>query len=178
MGDADEDIITLIPELEFVPVESATFAWPSPDQSGNHSAAMLLRDALRLKLRAGGGPFRSFCNIAVEPRAYQLVPLLMALRLSTVRLLIADDVGIGKTVEAGLIVRELMDRGEVSRLAVLCPPHLVEQWQAELLVSKAIPPSDQQKLGLSAGMCLRWVSLQQGPYLDFHRQRFLQMAAE
>jgi SNF2 family DNA or RNA helicase len=36
-------------------------------------------------------------------------------------------------VEAGLIVRELMDRGEVSRLAVLCPPHLVEQWQGELL---------------------------------------------
>jgi len=133
LGGADDDIITLIPELEFFPVESATFAWPNPDQAGNHTAALLLRDALRLKLRAGGGPFRSFGNIAVEPRAYQLVPLLMALRLSTVRLLIADDVGIGKTVEAGLIVRELMDRGEVSRLAVLCPPHLVEQWQGELL---------------------------------------------
>ena len=133
LGGADEDIITLIPELEFAPVEPATFAWPNPDQAGNHAAALLLRDALRLKLRAGGGPFRSFGNIAVEPRAYQLVPLLMALRLSTVRLLIADDVGVGKTVEAGLIARELMDRGEVSRLAVLCPPHLVEQWQAELL---------------------------------------------
>ena len=133
LGGADEDIITLIPELELAPVEPATFAWPNPEQAGNHAAALLLRDALRLKLRAGGGPFRSFGNIAVEPRAYQLVPLLMALRLSTVRLLIADDVGIGKTVEAGLIARELMDRGEVSRLAVLCPPHLVEQWQGELL---------------------------------------------
>ncbi|MBI2744614.1 MAG: DEAD/DEAH box helicase [Burkholderiales bacterium] len=133
LGGADEDIVTLIPELEFAPVEPATFPWPSPEQPGNHAAALLLRDALRLKLRAGGGPFRSFGNIAVEPRAYQLVPLLMALRLTTVRLLIADDVGIGKTVEAGLIVRELMDRGEVSRLAVLCPPHLVEQWQSELL---------------------------------------------
>ena len=132
LGGADEDVITLIPELEFAPVEPATFAWPNPEQPGNHAAALLLRDALRLKLRAGGGPFRSFGNIAVEPRAYQLVPLLMALRLSTVRLLIADDVGIGKTIEAGLIVRELMDRGEVGRLAVLCPPHLVEQWQAEL----------------------------------------------
>jgi superfamily II DNA or RNA helicase len=58
--------------------------------------------------------------------------LLMALRLTTVRLLIADDVGIGKTIEAGIIARELMDRGEVKRLAVLCPPHLVEQWQSEL----------------------------------------------
>ena len=132
LGGADEDIITLIPELEFEPVTPATFAWPNPEQAGNHAAALLLRDALRLKLRAGGGPFRSFGNIAVEPRAYQLVPLLMALRLTPVRLLIAGDVGIGKTIEAGLIARELIDRGEVARLAVLCPPHLVEQWQGEL----------------------------------------------
>lgn len=132
LGGADDDIIALIPELELQPVEPATFPWPQPEQAGNHAAALLLRDALRLKLRAGGGPFRSFGNIAVEPRGYQLVPLLMALRLSTVRLLIADDVGIGKTIEAGLIARELMDRGEIARLAVLCPPHLVEQWQGEL----------------------------------------------
>jgi len=132
LGGADEDIIALMPELELQPVEPATFPWPDPARPGNHAAALLLRDALRLKLRAGGGPFRSFGNIAVEPRAYQLVPLLMALRLSTVRLLIADDVGVGKTIEAGLIVRELLDRGEIGRLAVLCPPHLVEQWQNEL----------------------------------------------
>jgi len=132
LGGADHDVITLAPELEFAPVEHATFALPDPAQAGNHAAALLLRDALRLKLRAGAGPFRSFGNIAVEPRAYQLVPLLMALRLPTVRLLIADDVGIGKTIEAGLIVRELVDRGEVQRVAVLCPPHLVEQWQGEL----------------------------------------------
>lgn len=132
LGGTDDDIIALIPDLEFEPVKSATFPWPDADKPGNHSSALLLRDALRLKLRTGGGPFRSFGNIAVEPRAYQLVPLLMALRLNTVRLLVADDVGIGKTIEAGLIVRELMDRGEISKLAVLCPPHLVEQWQAEL----------------------------------------------
>jgi len=132
LGGADDDTIALIPELELQPVEPATFPWPQPEQAGNHAAALLLRDALRLKLRAGGGPFRSFGNIAVEPRGYQLVPLLMALRLTTVRLLIADDVGIGKTIEAGLIARELMDRGEIASLAVLCPPHLVEQWQSEL----------------------------------------------
>ncbi|OYV73875.1 MAG: helicase SNF2, partial [Acidithiobacillus ferrivorans] len=132
LGGADDDSIALIPELELQAVEPATFPWPEPEQAGNHAAALLLRDALRLKLRAGGGPFRAFGNIAVEPRAYQLVPLLMALRLSTVRLLIADDVGVGKTIEAGLIARELMDRGEIRHLAVLCPPHLVEQWQNEL----------------------------------------------
>ncbi|WP_334147162.1 DEAD/DEAH box helicase [Hyphomicrobium sp.] len=56
----------------------------------------------------------------------------MALRLPVPRLLIADDVGIGKTIEAGLILRELMDRGEVDAFSVLCPPHLVEQWVGEL----------------------------------------------
>lgn len=132
LGGSDEDLVTLLPELETTPPIPATFPWPTPDNPGSHDAAILLRDALQLKLRAGAGPFRSFGNIAVEPRAYQMVPLLMALRLPTVRLLIADDVGIGKTIEAGLIVRELLDRGEISRIAVLCPPHLVEQWQQEL----------------------------------------------
>jgi superfamily II DNA or RNA helicase len=56
----------------------------------------------------------------------------MALRLPIPRLLIADDVGIGKTIEAGLILRELMDRGEVDAFSVLCPPHLVGQWLGEL----------------------------------------------
>ena len=56
----------------------------------------------------------------------------MALKLDPVRMLVADDVGIGKTVEACLIARELLDRGEIQRLAVLCPPHLAEQWQTEL----------------------------------------------
>jgi superfamily II DNA or RNA helicase len=58
--------------------------------------------------------------------------LLLALKLDPVRLLIADDVGIGKTIEACLIARELLDRGEQSRLAVLCSPQLAPQWQSEL----------------------------------------------
>jgi SNF2 family DNA or RNA helicase len=71
-------------------------------------------------------------KLSVYPRPYQLVPLLMALRLPTVRMLIADDVGIGKTVEAGLITRELLDRQEIHRTVVLCPPQLCQQWQKEL----------------------------------------------
>jgi len=132
LGGSEEDIALILPDLELSPPEPATFPLPDPTRYGNHQAAALLRDAIHLKLRNGAGPFRSFGNIAVEPRAYQLVPLLMALRLPVVRLLIADDVGIGKTIEAGLIVRELLDRGEISRCAVLCPPHLVDQWQGEL----------------------------------------------
>jgi superfamily II DNA or RNA helicase len=56
----------------------------------------------------------------------------MALKLDPVRLLIADDVGVGKTIEACLVVRELLDQGDASRLAVLCPPHLADQWQEEM----------------------------------------------
>ncbi|MCS7051941.1 MAG: DEAD/DEAH box helicase, partial [Thermomicrobium sp.] len=57
---------------------------------------------------------------------------LMALRLDPVRLLIADDVGVGKTIEAGLIARELWDAHEIRRLVVLCPPPLTDQWATEL----------------------------------------------
>src|SRR4029079_19430442 len=96
------------------------------------ASGRLLRDAARLSTRAAAGPFRSFGRIAVEPRPYQLVPLMMALKLDPVRLLIADDVGIGKTIEAATVARELLDRREIQRMAVLCPPHLAEQWQEEL----------------------------------------------
>jgi superfamily II DNA or RNA helicase len=129
-GEKDESLIYL--PLERQPVQPATFPWPTVEQARNHAASQLLLDALQLKLRNGAGPFRSFGNIAVEPRAYQLVPLLMAMKLSTVRLLIADDVGIGKTIEGALIAREMLDRGEIQRMTVLCPPHLCEQWQREL----------------------------------------------
>lgn len=113
-------------------IDLARFPAPKADAIQDHTAAQLLMDAARLSLRSGAGPFRSLGRLSVRPRPYQLVPLLMALRLETIRLLIADDVGIGKTIEAGLIAREMLDRGEVKRLAVLCPPHLCDQWQREL----------------------------------------------
>ena len=130
LGGLDEEITGLLPAVE--PIESATFSLPTPADLGDFRSGQLLRDAARLSTRAAAGPFRSFARIAVEPRPYQLVPLMMALRLDPVRLLIADDVGIGKTVEAALVARELLDRGEIHRLAILCPPHLAEQWQHEL----------------------------------------------
>ncbi|MCK6530782.1 DEAD/DEAH box helicase [Myxococcota bacterium] len=129
---SEEDECHLHVGLELEPVRDARFPLPAPEPRASHDAALLLRDALLLSLRRGAGPFRSFGQIAVEPRAYQLVPLLMALKLDPVRLLVADDVGVGKTIEAALIAREYLDRGEVARTAVLCPPHLVDQWTAEL----------------------------------------------
>jgi len=131
-SEADQTVIHL--PLEPEPLREARFPGPDARQLGGNDAALLLRDALILSLRRGAGPFRSFGQISVEPRAYQLVPLLMALKLDPVRLLIADDVGVGKTIEALLIARELLDRGDIDRTVVLCPPHLVDQWVTELEV--------------------------------------------
>ncbi len=114
------------------PITSAEFPLPNPETIGDRTSFQLLFDAARLNLRAGASPFRCLGKLSVYPRPYQLVPLLMALRLPTVRMLIADDVGIGKTVEAGLIARELLDRQEIHRTVVLCPPQLCQQWQKEL----------------------------------------------
>ncbi|MGA5196542.1 DEAD/DEAH box helicase [Streptomyces exfoliatus] len=130
LGGSDDDIAAVFPAFE--EVKGAEFAAPEADDLGDQRAAGLLRTALRIGFRSGAGPFRSLAGIAVEPRAYQLVPLLMALRHKTVRMLISDDVGIGKTVEAGLIASELLAQGEATGLAVLCSPALAEQWQQEL----------------------------------------------
>jgi len=132
LSGSENDTVILDPSLEIMPVEPARFELPENAASTVQAKAALLADALRLTLRRGAGPFRSAAQLAFEPRIYQLVPLLMALRLQIPRLLIADDVGIGKTIEAGLILRELMDRGEVDAFSVLCPPHLVDQWLVEL----------------------------------------------
>jgi len=107
-------------------------ALPDPSKPGDYLSCQLLRDATRLSVSSSVGPFRCLGKIAVQPRPYQLVPLLLALRMPIVRLLIGDDVGIGKTVESLLVARELLDRGEISRISVLCPPQLAEQWQREM----------------------------------------------
>lgn len=113
-------------------LRSATFPLPTAADVADAASTHLLWQAARLTLREGATPFRSLGRISIRPRIYQFVPLLMSLRLDPVRILIADDVGVGKTIEALLIARELFDRGEIKRLCVLCPPYLCEQWQKEL----------------------------------------------
>ena len=113
-------------------VTQASFDPPSEGDLGDFTQASLLRTALRIGFTSSAGPFRSLAAIAVEPRPYQLVPLLMALKQDTVRLAICDDVGIGKTIESGLIAAELLAQGSATGLAVLCSPALAEQWREEL----------------------------------------------
>jgi SNF2 family DNA or RNA helicase len=73
-------------------------------------------------------PFRA----GIHQDAYQLLPLRKALRLPRVNLLIADDVGAGKTVEAGLVLREMLLRRRVDFVLVAAPAGMVRQWQDEL----------------------------------------------
>src|SRR2546426_7757852 len=76
--------------------------------------------------------FQSPFRAGIRLDAYQLEPLRKALRLPRVNLFIADDVGLGKTIEAGLIARELLLRKKVRDIVVSCPPSILRQWQEEL----------------------------------------------
>jgi superfamily II DNA or RNA helicase len=130
LGGSEAEIVGILSSLEHI--DSASFAPPDPVRLGDWTSARLLREAARLSTRNAAGAIRCWSRIDAEPRPYQLVPLLMALRMDVVRLLIADDVGIGKTIESLLIARELWDRGEITRIAVLAPPALVDQWVHEM----------------------------------------------
>ena len=79
-------------------------------------------------------PFRS--GITIED--YQLDPLVRAISMARVNLLIADDVGLGKTIEAGLVIQEMMIRHRARTVLVVCPASLQVKWQTEM----------QEKFGL------------------------------
>lgn len=96
---------------------------------------------------------------AVQVEDFQLVPVLAALRMPRVALLLADDVGLGKTIEAGLILTELLIRRRVRRVLVLTPASLRYQWQQEMqekfalsfdVVDRRETHALQKRLGLDA----------------------------
>lgn len=96
---------------------------------------------------------------ALQVEDFQLLPLLKALRMPRVSLLLADDVGLGKTIEAGLILTELLLRRRIQRVMILCPASLRKQWQQEMrdkfalhfdIIDRAETHALQKRLGLDA----------------------------
>lgn len=76
---------------------------------------------------------------AIYPEAYQLVPVLRALEMPRVALMLADAVGLGKTIQAGMVLRELMLRRRIRRVLILCPAALRTQWGEEMQEKFALP---------------------------------------
>jgi SNF2 family DNA or RNA helicase len=96
---------------------------------------------------------------AVQAEDFQLVPLLKALSMSRVSLLLADDVGLGKTIEAGLVLTELLLRRRIRLVLVLCPASLRHHWEQEMrekfslhfdVVDRIETYDLQKKIGLDA----------------------------
>ncbi|MCF3583335.1 SNF2-related protein [Planktothrix agardhii 1811] len=79
-------------------------------------------------VRSVQSPFRS----GVDIEDYQLDPVVRAIQMPRVNLLVADDVGLGKTIEAGLVAQELILRQRVQRILIICPSSLQIQWQEQM----------------------------------------------
>ncbi len=85
------------------------------------STSLLERDAIQ-------SPFRA----AIDIEEYQLEPVVRALTMPRANLLIADDVGLGKTIEAGLVIQEMLARRRIRRILIICPASLQQQWKDEM----------------------------------------------
>jgi len=126
--------VTLAPEVgaevldpqDWSPLLRVNFE--GPERLGAYLRATEWRTASAADRKLFQAPFRA----GIRLDAYQLLPLSKALDLPRVNLLIADDVGLGKTVEAGLIVREMLLRRRVEIIVVAAPASMLLQWQDEL----------------------------------------------
>lgn len=134
--DAQGDQLTVAWELELDRQILSEEAWKNIGRKGfdppRQFAAFL--NTLRWNCVTATDPrlFQSPFRAGIKLDAYQLVPLRMALRLPRVNLFIADDVGLGKTIEAGLIASELLLRRRVQDIVVACPPSMLLQWKDEM----------------------------------------------
>jgi ERCC4-related helicase len=134
--DAAGEGLTVVPDAEIGATASTDENWQRVSRSGTdapdsfraYMRSLSWKTSTAADRRLFQAPFRAGIRLS----AYQLLPLKKALLLPRVNLLIADDVGLGKTVEAGLIVRELLMRGRTDFILVAAPPSMTIQWQEEL----------------------------------------------
>jgi superfamily II DNA or RNA helicase len=96
--------------------------------------AAIWRRACRALIAADAPPggLRSAARARIDLLPYQLEPAMAVLRGDGSRLLLADEVGLGKTIQAGLVVGELIERGAIDRALILTPAGLRDQWRGEL----------------------------------------------
>lgn len=133
-----EDMVPMLSPLPPRPVPSAPpgSAWEAAlgTGGGDTPGAFLLRvEAERLALPPGFDRLLSLDLVhEIEPHPYQVATALRVLREMQGRALLADEVGLGKTIEAGFIIKEMLVRGLVRRVLVLAPASLVTQWQDEM----------------------------------------------
>ena len=116
----------------YAPIENITEgSLPEPDAEnmGNPQFQDLLIQGNRLSMLHGTAPLMSLQRSRVIPTEYQLTPVVMGLDMPAVRLLLADDVGLGKTIEAGLITSELLARNRAERILIVTPANLRDQWR-------------------------------------------------
>lgn len=118
---------TVLPERGLPDVVSPD-AFDDPDTLGAFVDAMRWGAVTNADDRAFQSPFRTGARL--EP--YQLEPLRRALTASRANLLLADDVGLGKTIEAGLVIEELLLRHRARTAIIVCPPSLCIKWQDEM----------------------------------------------
>ena len=134
----ERDAIVSVGGEDIAPIDDAS---PGADRLMYLAAAARIADALAENVLLA--PMQS----NVTPLPHQLYALQRATRAERVRFLLADEVGLGKTIEAGLIIRELKLRGLVRRVLVVAPKGLTPQWQAEMRLHfsedfRVLSPSD------------------------------------
>jgi superfamily II DNA or RNA helicase len=165
-------------------IEDGALPFPEPSRTTDPTEQDLLLRAYQLALVHGAAPIVGLQRSRAIPTPYQIVPLLMALGEGHVRLLIADDVGIGKTIEAGLVLSELLARRRTRRVLIVAPWNLTEQWREALehffhlegtIVATHLMPALERRLlpGQSPweahDICIASVD-----YLKLHRHAVLQ----
>ena len=113
----------IVPATQLPQVTQA--GWDDPQTLGAFLDAVRWGTVASADAKTLQAPFRS--GITIEE--YQLEPVARALAMPRVNLLIADDVGLGKTIEAGLVVQEMLLRHRARRIIVVCPASLTLKWQ-------------------------------------------------
>ncbi|MFK0728791.1 DISARM system SNF2-like helicase DrmD [Rothia sp. BD8] len=145
---------TLLPD-QGLPVHLTSETFDDPNTLGAYVDAVRWGAVTSADESSFQSPFRSGANV----EAYQLEPLRRALSSARTNLLLADDVGLGKTIEAGLVIQELLLRHRAQTVAIVCPPSLAIKWQEEMrekfgldfvIINRERLAEDRRRHGLGA----------------------------